>query len=390
MNLLFVAFIRLIYMAFSVFKIKRNKIVLSNFCGKGYGDNGKYIVEELLQRGLDYDIVWLVKDLNEEMPHGVRKVKSKSLKSIYEQATAHIWIDNRRKPLYVRKRKQQFYIMTWHSNIALKRVEKDVESKLSKAYVKNAKHDSKMIDVFLSGSKWETNCIRNSFWYDGKVLEIGYPRQDIFINNNANTIDIINKVRNYYGIRENTNILLYAPTFRRSQNEESLSVYNLKWAETLCAFEKRFGGEWVGMIRLHPNVSRLRDKLNIPINIIDVTAYNDMQELILSCDCLITDYSSTIMEAGIANKYGFIYASDIDEYNKDRSSYFDLTTELPFPFAPDNETLIDNILKFDTTHYFNNLHKFLKNDYGVFCKGNASKTICSLIENKINDYNIES
>lgn len=390
MNVLNVLLIRLLFFVLRIFKIKRNKIVFSNFCGKGYGDNGKYIVEELLRRGGDWDIVWLVKDLNEKMPNGLRKVKWKSLKSIYEQVTAHIWIDNRRKPVYVAKRERQFYIMTWHSNIALKKVEKDVAPKLSRAYVKNAKHDSTMIDVFLSGSKWETNCIRNSFWYNGKVLEIGYPRQDIFVNSSANSTEIINRVRNYYGIRENANILLYAPTFRKSQNEESLSVYNLKWAETLCAFEKRFGGEWVGMMRLHPNVSRLKDKLNIPTNIIDATAYNDMQELILSCDCLITDYSSTIMEAGIANKYGFIYASDIDEYNKDRSSYFDLRTELPFPFAQDNETLIDNILKFDVTHYFNNLHNFLKNDYGIVCKGNASQMVCSLIENKINNYTIES
>lgn len=385
MNLLIVSLIRLLFFVFRIFKIKNNKIVLSNFCGKGYGDNGKYIVEELLRRGGDWDIVWLIKDLNEKMPNGVRKVKFKSLKSIYEQVTAHVWIDNRRKPVYVVKRKRQFYIMTWHSNIALKKVEKDVTSKLSKAYIKNAKHDSKMIDVFLSGSKWETNCIRDSFWYDGKVLDIGYPRQDIFVNNSTNSNDIIKRVRQYYGIKENAKMLLYAPTFRKSQNEESLSVYNLKWDKTLIAFEKRFGGEWVGMMRLHPNVSRLKDKLNIPNNIIDVTAYNDMQELILSCDCLITDYSSTIMEAGIANKYGFIYASDIDEYNKDRGSYFELENELPFPFAPDNDTLIDNILHFDATLYFRNLHNFLINKYGVICNGNASLTISSLIENIINN-----
>ena len=240
-----------------------------------------------------------------------------------------------------------------------------------------------MIDVFLSGSRWETNCIKKSFWYNGEILEVGYPRQDIFVKEGAISSKIISKVKKHYGIKDNVNVLLYVPTFRKSQDEESLSVYNLKWKETICAFEKRFGGEWVGMIRLHPNISKLKDKLRIPTNIIDVTTYNDMQELILCCDCLITDFSSTIMEAGIANKFGFIFASDIDEYNKDRGSYFDLRSGLPFPFASDNDKLIDNILNFDTTQYFSNLHQFLKNDYGVVCNGDASKTICSLIENKI-------
>ena len=36
------------------------KIVICSFFGKGYGDNGKYIVEEIIKQELDYDIVWLV------------------------------------------------------------------------------------------------------------------------------------------------------------------------------------------------------------------------------------------------------------------------------------------------------------------------------------------
>ena len=48
---------------FWLFPIKRNKIVISSFHGKGYGDNGKYIVEEILRQKLQYDITALKKEL---------------------------------------------------------------------------------------------------------------------------------------------------------------------------------------------------------------------------------------------------------------------------------------------------------------------------------------
>ena len=37
-------------------KIKNNKIVVCSFYGKGYSDNPKYIVEELLNRNLNWTL----------------------------------------------------------------------------------------------------------------------------------------------------------------------------------------------------------------------------------------------------------------------------------------------------------------------------------------------
>ena len=80
-----------------IFPIKKNKIVVSCFAGKGYGFEGKAICDELLERKLNFDIVWICSNKNESMPQGIRVVKSGSIKSFYEYVTAKIWIDNRRK-----------------------------------------------------------------------------------------------------------------------------------------------------------------------------------------------------------------------------------------------------------------------------------------------------
>ena len=41
--------------------INKNKIVVSSYFGKGYGDNPKYICEYLLSKRSDLEIVWLCK-----------------------------------------------------------------------------------------------------------------------------------------------------------------------------------------------------------------------------------------------------------------------------------------------------------------------------------------
>ena len=243
----------LLFYLLRIFPINKKKIVISSYLGKGYGDNGKYIVEELLRRKRNYDIVWLTKDINEHFPKGVRAVRYKSLRAIYEMCTGHIWIDNRRKPLFVRKRKKQFYIMTWHGYMGIKKLEKDVQNKLEERYVRAAIRDSKMIDAFISGSRWETQCIKKAFWYNGKILEIGYPRSDILLTGSD---EALKRVKEYYNIEDETKIALYAPTFRQARNKDSLSVYNVDWERVLDALGRRFGGTWIGMMRLHPNVSK--------------------------------------------------------------------------------------------------------------------------------------
>ena len=362
---------------FRVFRVNNKKIVITSYLGRGYGDNPKYIVEKLLASGIEYDIVWLVKGKGHVFPSGIRIVDYQSLKAIYELCTAKVWIDNRRKPPYIRKRKTQCYIMTWHGFMAIKKIEKDAEDSLEPRYIKMAKNDSKMIDYFVAGSRWESATISDSFWYDGAILECGYPRCDILLKNNR---DACYRIKKDYGLSEQDRILLYAPTFRQAKDEKSLSVYKLDWDKTLETMKSVFGGNWIGMIRLHPNVAGLADLLRIPKHVIDATTYDDMQELITACDCMITDYSSSIMDAGVARKLGFIFATDYEEYAKDRDVYFDIKEDLPFPFAESNDQLIDNLISFDKNKYYTELERFLKYTYGVYDEGNASSKICELIE----------
>lgn len=358
-----------------IFPIQNNKIVITVNLGQEYGDSAKYIVEALKNMGKHYDIVWLCKNPVAIFPEGIRKVSYQSLRGIYEQVTAKIWIDNRRKPLYVRKRKQQYYIMTWHGTFSMKRVEKDVADKLPPAYVKAAIKDSKMADLFLSSSRSETELYRNSFWYDGEILKCGLPRNDILLNCSEHRIRSIRKNLN---IQKSECILLYAPTFRVARDKESLNVYSLDWEKTLEALHNRFGGKWRGIARMHPNIADLSENLNYPPEVIDGTNYPDMQELLVVADCLITDYSSSIFEFGLMRKPGFLFATDLDDYLNDRGFYISIH-EWPFSLATNNQELADHILKFDEIVYKKDIDRFYIEKYGGYPLGNASEKVAQRI-----------
>ena len=49
-----------LFILFGLFPIRSSKVVISNFGGKDYGDNSKYVAEALLKEQLFTDIVWMI------------------------------------------------------------------------------------------------------------------------------------------------------------------------------------------------------------------------------------------------------------------------------------------------------------------------------------------
>lgn len=361
-----------------LFPIKKNKIVFSNYYGKGYGDNGKYICKEIIKNKYDYDLIWLTdKNIIDKanFPNQVRPVKYKSLKGLYELATAGIWVDNCRKMFYPPKRSNQHYIQTWHGGIALKQIEKDVENKLTQGYIISAKEDSKIADTFISNSEFCTNMYRNSFWYDGLIKELGSPRCDVLLKETEN---INKKVKEYFKIDNSNKVLIYAPTFRADGN---LDVYDVNFNEVINSLESKFTGKWSILVRLHPNLSSKSDFIKYDENIINASKYDDMYELLAASDILLTDYSSTMFEFAITYKPVFLYTKDIEEYKADRNFYFDIFS-LPFHVAENNKSLLKNIEKFDIHEYESKTKEFFI-EVGMLEKGIASKSIVEYIRKEI-------
>jgi len=370
---------RLIYQAISLIfifmTIRNNKIVVCNYYGKGYGDNGKYICEEIIKQGLDYDIVWMLRRKlieNTDFPDEIRTVKYKSVKALYEMATAKVWIDNSRKDFYPIKRKGQYYIQTWHASMGLKRIEKDAKKSLSSSYIKLAKRDSEMCDLMISGSEFRYNLYRNSFWYDGEILKSGTPRCDLFFQSND---DLKIKVCKELNIPLHKKVVLYSPTFRKNADSD---FYKLDYKKILKRLEEKFGEDWILLSRLHPNEVNLADAIKYSDNILNASHYADMQELLAIADVLITDYSSTMFDMSLQNKACFLYAPDLNTYlNNDRGLYFNYK-KLPFTVATTLDDLSNNIRNFKLDRYKSKIDLFHKKII-VYEDGRASKKVVDRI-----------
>lgn len=367
----------LLILFFWLFPINKKKIFISNYYGKGYGDNAKYIVEELLKNNANCKIVWAVqKNVDISMfPKQIILCRYFKFLAIFHLATSKIWIDNCRKPPIL-KRKKQIYIQTWHG-FALKRIEKDVAENLGRYYVHIAKKDSKMINLIISDSVFMTQIYRHSFWYKGKIVEWGAPRNDVIVNNHE---EIKEKVYRYFNLSQNKKIVLYAPTFRK---DGSLKPYSIDYQMLKQSCEHRFGGEFVALVRLHPNIVNKSSDLKFKDGeIINATFYPDLQELLMVADICITDYSSLMFDFALSKKPCFQFATDIEEYKQDRNFYFEID-KLPFPLSKSNMELRDNIFAFKEQEYENKLFEFYKN-IGMVMDGKSSQHCAEYILKTIN------
>lgn len=379
-----------LYYLCRLFPINSRKIVLSNYEGRqGYSCNPKYIAEELLKRNGSrsinkrYRLIWLVNDINKDFPSEIKKVKNNVWNRAYQLSTAAVWIDNHRKPLETQKRKSQLYIGTWHGAIGFKPVGKLRGSAFPRIAYLVSKHDSDLVDYFLSNSEWCSDMYRRAFFYDGEVLKTGSPRCDILINKKKGDYE---RIRKEYQIPSDSKILMFAPTFRSGNQKTVLNASvqnsNLDFEKLIKALEEKFGGEWYVFVRLHPILAGEITDYPIGRNcrrIIDVTKRDDAYDLLAVTDLFISDYSSMAFDAAIMKIPVFIYAEDLQEYVKDRGKLLWNAEELPFQVAFNNDELLQSILSFDVENYEHKIDEFFDN-VGLIEDGHASERVADIID----------
>lgn len=379
-------FIFLLYQLFKIFKININKIVFTTFEGVGgFCCNPRYIATELLERNLNYELVWLVDDLQKEFPDKIIKVKNNFINRAYQLSTAKIWIDNSRKPYGTYKRKNQVYIQTWHAGIGLKPIGEFRGALLPKMAYIVSKYDSNLIDYIISNSDWCTQLYPEMllYPYNGKIVKTGSPRCDIFVTKRD---EIYKHIRERYHIQEDAKIVMYAPTFRGGSQKGSRQVFleepTLDFNRLVTALEEKFDGKWFVFLRLHPQLAAQIDKLplrNSVRNKIDVSQADDMNELLAASDVLITDYSSSAFDAINMYMPVFLYLDDLNEYVEERGKLMWDIHSLPFTCSTTNEELIENIDSFEPDNYKKDIICFL-NKYHVLEDGRASARIADLVE----------
>lgn len=362
------------------YKVKPGRVVCWAYNYKQYGCNPRYLSEYLIEHYPDIEVVWIFRrgvDTS-AVDSRIRCVRFRTWEYMKMMASAEFLVTNSRTDpwhAYWHKRPEQKYLMLWHGGAALKRVERDVESKLGFSYVQKAKRDSKVCDLMISGCRANTELIKRSFWYSGEILEEGIPRNDIFFDTEAHA-RLRERITKQYNLAAESRIVLYAPTFRRSG---SIEPYRIDWQRVIPTLEKMLGGSVTVFLRLHPNLIGKTDTSELRNHpaVIDLTRYPDMQELMCVSDLLVTDYSSSMFDYAMLRRPCVLFATDLEEY--DRGYYYDFS-ELPFPLARNNEQLISLITGFDHERYHQRLESFLTERLGLKERGVAAKMLAEWID----------
>ena len=359
--------------------LQRSKIVFINYDFTGYGDNPKYIAEEIIRQELHCKLVWLVNGDN-YVPSYINKVYLQGIRWFYELSTASIIITNRKGlfiPNYYTKKKQQFLLQTWHGDFSLKYIEKEAESSLSSEYVASSKADSEATNAIVSGNIQFKEIIKQSFWLPKEctILEYGLPRNDIYFKGD----DFRDRLKKKMGFSLNDKILLYAPTFRDNMD---VACYNLDFRiirEILCQIDSM---SWKIIIRLHPNISSKSDMFQYDDNIINGSSYPDQQELNMISDVLITDYSSIMGDFILMKKPVFLYVPDLEKYSSlnNGRGLREMFYKLPFSLSSNQEELETCITIFDEAKYNGELGTFMKDYYCTFGDGHSSEHIVDYLK----------
>jgi len=371
-NLLKLAFsviLKLILLPLRIFPIRNDRIVFSGLTGGSgyeYSCNPKYLCEYIKSHVPGrFRIIWLASNplSYKERSNDVLFLGHYNLRAFYYLMTTKIVVTNGSYAPWFPFRGKQRVINTWHGGGAYKRVENDKPDAnwLTK---KRAEFAAKNISLFVSSCKKASELIfRRTFLYQGEILEVGTPRNDLIVK--GDVAKSAAKVRARYQIMPDERIVLYAPTYRKSAGHIILNERHL--LETLS----RDGTSWRLLFRAH----RYQDaEMRIGIvgkEFIDVADYSDMQELLAAADMVITDYSSLIWDYSFLKRPCFLYVPDIAEYVSKTGFYVDIE-RWPFAQAKSNEELMKRISEYDAKEGQRRIkehHQFMGNyETGEACK----------------------
>lgn len=353
-----------------------NKLFVMTFDNK-YSCNAKYIVDEIIRQKLPIDIVWVGDNSTMEsgdFPPQVRVVKRRSREMYKEQSTAKIWLDNAFSCLWydIPKKKGQIYINTWHGSMGIKKLQGNAE------WMTYAGKCDKETDYVVANSTFEEDVYRTTFWPSTPVLKYGHARNDILFEKEKFS-DIRKEVSQYFGVDENKKFVLYAPTFR---DTEDTSCYNVDYKALKDALEKKYGGDWIVLVRMHYKNRTGEAAFEEQDWLKDAGEYPDMQKLIATADFGITDYSSWAYDYVLTRRPMVLYAPDVEQYLSGRGLYYPLC-ETPFPIARDNNELQGVIESFDAAQYDVDIDEFLR-ARGCYEQGTAAKQIAEKIKELMN------
>lgn len=364
-----------------------NLVIFESFLGKQYSDSPRAIYEYIQAHYPDYIMYWSVdrKNLKQFENLNVNYARRFSVKWLFLMTRAKYWVTNSRLPLWIPKPKHTIYLQTWHGT-PLKRLAADMDEvhmpgTSTEKYKQNFTKEARKWDYLVSPNAYSSEIFKRAFQFNGTMIESGYPRNDFLIKANQNKTII--EVKKRCDMPLNKRVILYAPTWRDNQFY-GRGRYKFDIQMDLERMKEALSEDYIIILRLHYLVAENLDLAGYEDFVYDFSMHEDIRELYLIADLLITDYSSVFFDYANLKKPMLFYVYDIEDYRDNlRGFYFDLESKAPGPLVKTTGEIIAEIKKID--HFGFEPTEVTEAFYEKFCyleDGRASERVVQEVFNK--------
>lgn len=257
------------------------------------------------------------------------------VRGMYLLQTSHlVVVDNAYLPVHVAPhRRGTTVVQVWHAEGALKRFGADAARPLvepERTFL-HRHYDWVVTSGEASRGAW-ARAFRTPL---ERVLPLGSPRTDFFFDAEAMAAARARVLRAHPELR-GRRVILYAPTFRgrgrAKRPGDGLDAVALRAA---------LPPSDVLVLKGHPNLDpTLASTAGFDV-VVDPA--EELNELLVASDILITDYSSAIFDAALLRMPMVLLVGDLAEYARDPGLYLDYARQMIGTQVPDTAGAIDAI-----------------------------------------------
>ncbi|RIO09461.1 bifunctional glycosyltransferase/CDP-glycerol:glycerophosphate glycerophosphotransferase [Mammaliicoccus sciuri] len=365
---------------FTKLLIKKDTIVYESFLGKNYSDSPKAIFKYLMSEYPDdWNHVWILNDKNlvKDDPlfqkKNVKIISRFSWSYFYYVTISKYFILNMRQPKWLEKKKNQIILSTWHGT-PLKKLVFDMENitSASKTYKRDFYMQSRNWDYLIAANKYSESIFERAFMFPtSKILTNGYPRNDILTNHSEQYKEEIKK---QLGLPLDKKVILYAPTWRDDEYH-GVGKYKFTLNLDLQKLKENLGDEYIVILRMHYFISDNLDVSEFEGFVYDYSKYNDINDLYIASDMLITDYSSVFFDYANLRRPILFYTYDFEKYkNELRGFYINMEEDLPGPILYTTDEVIKSIKNIENvSKEFSEKYERFYDEFCILDDGQATK-----------------
>ncbi|MFJ7848257.1 CDP-glycerol glycerophosphotransferase family protein [Peribacillus sp. NPDC097224] len=371
---------KVLFSIFKLFPLREKTTFVTSF-----GDNCQHIAEEMDRQDLPIQKVLLIKSSSHihvkddgktiVLPFETKHIPA-MIRSIYHLATSK-WIimDNYFGFLSaVTFKKPVSRVQVWHAAGAVKKFGAKDPSIVDRSPRARKRFLSvyQQFDYVTTGSDKMAGIYQESFQLpDSHIIRTGIPRTDFFFNESAKQ-DARRALLTKYPELENKKIILYAPTFRNADLNSGKVALDLD-----LLYRELQKENYAVLLKLHPAVTAEHDVMHqFPGFVYPVTGDFHVNELLVSTDLLITDYSSIPFEFSILQKPMIFFAYDLQEYEEERGFWEDYESSMPGPIVTTTEELLEKVRTAD--YQLEKVEPF-KQKWNQYSNGDSSRNLVDFL-----------